>query len=59
MDKKVELRLNKLLDKVEMLKGELDDIVQEIEQTVLDAFDDGNDSGYKEGCEETEKKLAE
>jgi len=59
MDKKVELRFNKLLDKVEMLKGELDDIAQEIEQTVLDAYDDGNDSGYKEGCEETEKRLAE
>jgi hypothetical protein len=59
MDKKVDIRLNKLLNKVEYLKGELDDIITEIEQTVLDAYDDGNEFGYKEGCEETEKKLAE
>ena len=59
MDKKVETRLNRLLNNVEDLKGQLGDIISEIEQTVLDAYDDGNESGYKEGCEETEKKLAE
>ncbi len=54
---KREIRLNKLLDKCETLKGELDDIMQEIEQTALDYYDEGNDLGYKEGCEETGKKL--
>ena len=43
MDKKIDIRLNKLLDKIEYLKGELDDITTEIEQTVLDAYDDGNE----------------
>jgi flagellar biosynthesis/type III secretory pathway protein FliH len=56
---KREIRLNKLLDKCESLKGELDEIMQEIEQTALDYYDDGNESGYKEGCEETEKKATE
>ena len=59
MDKKVDSKLTKLLDRFEYIKDELADATAEIEQLVLNAYDDGNEFGYREGCEETEKKLAE
>ena len=63
MKNNYESELRKISDKLESLKGELDDLEGDIEQCCLNAYDQGSEDGYKEGyeagCEDTEKKLAE
>ncbi len=51
MNEKTDKKLQRLLDKIECIKGELDDVMGEVEETVLEAFDDGNEVGYTEGTE--------
>jgi hypothetical protein len=51
--------MNQLLDDLEDTRETLKMIVINAEQVILEAFDNGYESGYKDGCEETEKKLSD
>ena len=46
-------------DKLNSLRGELDDLGGDIEQCCLNAYDRGIEEGYEARSKETEKKLAE
>ncbi len=59
MDKKLEAKVERAINELVKISGDLSELQDTFGALIDEAYDSGCDEGYKEGCEETEKKNAE